>query len=138
MRINMTSDYAIRCLVVLGAAEGEMSSAEIAEKIGVTRPQTMNILRQLRAAGFVNSSRGAEGGYWLAKPTSEISLLDILMVMEDSVYINYCLDPEHGCGRHAEGFCPVRKYYQGLQGMVHESLGSMTLEKLLAEGSPAE
>lgn len=133
MHINMTSDYAIRCLLTLAAREREMSSSEISEAIGVTRALTMNILRRLRTAGFVNSGRGANGGYWLAKDKSEISLLDVLKLMEESMCVNHCLNPEQDCSRRAEAFCLVRKFYEKLQEDLHRSLDGMTLEKLLAQ-----
>lgn len=131
MHINLTSDYAIRCLLILAGTGREMNSAEIAEEISVTRALTSNILRKLRIAGFVKSGRGVGGGYTLAKKPSEISLLDVLSVMEETMCISCCLDPEKGCGRHAEGTCPVRSFYVKLQEGLYQSLGGMTLEKLL-------
>ena len=84
MRVTAKADYALRAAAHLAAAErdGPIKGAQIAEAEGIPLKFLENILSELRHAGIVASQRGAEGGYWLARPAKEISLAEIIRVVE--------------------------------------------------------
>lgn len=63
------------------------------------------ILQPLIKDGIVGSQRGVGGGFYLAKPPAEITLLDIIKSQEGPVYLNQCLIEDSACER--EFFCPV-------------------------------
>jgi len=68
MRVSAKADYAVRALVELaGAGEGPTKGERIAQAQGIPPKFLENILLDLRRAGLVDSMRGAEGGYWLAR-----------------------------------------------------------------------
>jgi Rrf2 family protein len=83
MRISARADYAVRAAVELAAAGGGPVKGEaLATAQGIPPKFLENILGDLRHARLVRSQRGAEGGYWLARPAEEISVADIVRAVE--------------------------------------------------------
>jgi Rrf2 family protein len=83
MRVSAKADYAIRAAVELAAAsEGPVKGDRIAKAQSIPPNFLENILADLRNAGLVGSRRGAEGGYWLARPAGEISLADVIRAVD--------------------------------------------------------
>jgi len=86
MRLNARTDYALRAVVELVAAGGTAAAPVTAERLataqGIPPKFLESILLQLRRAGIINAQRGPEGGYWLARPAAEISLADVIRVID--------------------------------------------------------
>jgi Rrf2 family protein len=84
VRVSAKADYALRACVQLAAAEGEghIKGERIAQAQDVPLKLRENILGDLRQAGLVRSQRGAEGGYWLARPAEEITLAEVIRAVE--------------------------------------------------------
>jgi Rrf2 family protein len=83
MRVSAKADYAIRAAVELAAAgKGPVKGDRIAKAQSIPPNFLENILGDLRNAGIVGSRRGAEGGYWLARPAEEVSLADVIRAVD--------------------------------------------------------
>lgn len=83
VRVSAKADYALRAAVELAAAgEGPVKGERIAQAQQIPANFLENILVDLRNAGLVASRRGAEGGYWLARPAGEISLADVIRAVD--------------------------------------------------------
>ena len=83
MRLSAKADYAIRAAVELAAAgDGPTKSERIAAAQEIPSKFLENILLDLKQAGVVQSRRGADGGYWLARPADQISLADVIRAVE--------------------------------------------------------
>jgi Rrf2 family protein len=83
MRVSAKADYAIRAAVELAAAgEGPVKGDRIAKAQRIPSNFLENILADLRNAGIVGSRRGAEGGYWLARPAEDVSLADVIRAVD--------------------------------------------------------
>ena len=83
MRISAKADYAVRAATELAAAkDGPTKGDAIARAQDIPLRFLENILGDMRQAGLVRSQRGAEGGYWLAKPAEEISVADIMRAVD--------------------------------------------------------
>ena len=84
MRISAKADYALRAMAELAAAAGEgpVKGERVASAQGIPLKFLENILLELRRAGLVASQRGAEGGYWLARPPAEISLAAVIRAVD--------------------------------------------------------
>jgi Rrf2 family protein len=84
VRITAKADYAVRAAAELAAAEGDgpVKGERIATAQDIPLKFLENILSELRTAGIVASRRGAEGGYWLDRPASEITVADVLRAVE--------------------------------------------------------
>jgi Rrf2 family protein len=83
MRISARADYAVRAAVELAAAgEGPTKGDAIARSQGIPLKFLENILGDLRHSGIVRSQRGADGGYWLARPADQITVADVIRAVD--------------------------------------------------------
>ena len=83
MRVSAKSDYAIRAAVELAASgDGPVKGEQIAHAQEIPPNFLENIMADLRNAGLVSSRRGADGGYWLARPAREIALADVIRAVD--------------------------------------------------------
>ena len=83
MRLSARADYALRAAIELAAAEGtHLTADQLAQAQRIPGKFLEAILTQLRRAGLVRSQRGPEGGFWLAREASEISLADIIRAID--------------------------------------------------------
>ena len=82
MRTTAKADYAVRAAVELAAAGGQLTAEQIAQAQNIPANFLENILRDLRRAGIVDSRRGQQGGYALARPADEISIADVIRAVE--------------------------------------------------------
>ena len=84
MRLSARVDYALRAVVELAATRvtTPLSADRIAKAQDIPGKFLESILVQLRRGGIVHAQRGPEGGYWLARPAAEISLADVIRVID--------------------------------------------------------
>jgi Rrf2 family protein len=83
VRVSAKADYAIRAMVELAAAgEGPVKAERIAQAQEIPLKFLENIMSDLRQGGLVRSQRGADGGYWLARPADEITLANVIRAVE--------------------------------------------------------
>src|ERR687887_609499 len=95
MRVSAKVDYAVRAGAELAAAaDGPVKGDRIAQAQQIPLKFLENILLDLKHAGLVQSQRGAEGGYWLARPADEISLADVIRAVEGPIANVRGLRPE--------------------------------------------
>ena len=82
--MSAKADYAVRAAVELAAADGDrpMKGDRIAQAQEIPQNFLENILADLRNAGIVASRRGADGGYWLARPAAEVSVADVIRAVD--------------------------------------------------------
>jgi Rrf2 family protein len=83
MRLTARVDYALRAAAELAAAHpGHVKAEQLAAAQDIPGRFLESILLELRHAGLVRSQRGAEGGYWLARPAEDISLAEVIRALE--------------------------------------------------------
>ncbi|WP_374889839.1 RrF2 family transcriptional regulator [Ensifer soli] len=88
MHISAKSDYAVRAMIELAASSGEPQKCEaIARAQAIPLNFLVNILSDLRRDGIVNSQRGADGGYWLARSPATISVGEIIRAVEGELVL---------------------------------------------------
>ncbi|HVV59208.1 MAG TPA: Rrf2 family transcriptional regulator [Gaiellaceae bacterium] len=86
MRVSAKADYAVRAAVELAVAgDGPVKAEQIAQAQEIPLKFLESILLDLRNAGLVNSRRGVEGGYWLARPAAEISLAQVIRAVDGPI-----------------------------------------------------
>src|SRR5438046_4672191 len=86
LRVSAKVDYAVRAAVELAVAgDGPVKGERLADAQEIPLKFLENILLELKHAGLVQSQRGAEGGYWLAKPAEEIVLAEVIRAVEGPI-----------------------------------------------------
>lgn len=133
MHITLESDYALRIVYFLLEYGKRADAALVSRETGVTLRFALKILRKLVAAGLVKSFKGAMGGYEMAKTPEETSMGDVIEAIEGVYRLSRCLNPQVGCSRQQENFCPIHKAFGRISDSVREMLERETFDKLLAE-----
>jgi Rrf2 family protein len=95
VRITAKVDYAVRAVAEMAADPGGPIKGEaLAERQEIPPKFLENILADLRRAGLVRSQRGADGGYWLAKPAAEVTVADVIRAVEGPLADVHGIPPE--------------------------------------------
>ncbi|WP_302486436.1 Rrf2 family transcriptional regulator [uncultured Megamonas sp.] len=132
MQLNITTDYAIRILLALADRDGEVvSSKDISMIMKIPQKYVLKITRSLVAAELIERRSGVYGGFLLAKKPEEISLLEIVKVMEPTMRVNRCLEKDNYCSREATENCPIRKFHINFQNILEDRFSAVTVKTLL-------
>jgi Rrf2 family protein len=137
MRISAKVDYAIRACVELAAAgPGPTKGDAIAKAQGIPIKFLENIMVELRNAGIVASQRGADGGYWLARPADRITLADVMRAVEGPLAAVRGTRPEavvyQGSAR------ALRDVWIAVRASLRSVLERITIEQLASGDLPEE
>ena len=134
MQFNVTTDYAIRTVLYLGQCKKRASTTEIAKEMGIPRGYLEKVLSKLKKAEYISANLGTKGGYSLNKSLKEITLGDVIRIMENTTKINRCLEQDNFCNRNAADFCAVRKYYMRVQKELEDKFFNVSLEEIIKKG----
>jgi Rrf2 family transcriptional regulator, cysteine metabolism repressor len=136
------AEYGVRFLVELGKQAGgtPVSLKSIAEGEGLPLAYLERIVALLKKAGFVESTRGAHGGYRLARAPEDIRMDDVVLALEGAVAPMSCfVDDTAGdgarvlCSHHDDGeLCATKLLWTRVQGGVIRALQQTTLAELVA------
>lgn len=130
LRLTKMADYGTVVLTAMIAEpERQRSAAEIAATIRVPAPTVSKILKILMRGGLVLSLRGAKGGYLLSRPPEEISLADIIHVMDGPIGMTECSVTPGLCSQ--ETGCAVRANWQRVNHAVIGVLREITLDQMI-------
>lgn len=138
MRLNARVDYALRAVVELAASLGSATRPVTSERLATAQaipPKFLeSILLQLRRGGIVHSQRGPEGGYWLAKPPNEITLADVIRVI-DGPLANVRGQRPEDVG-YAGSAAALQEVWIALRASEREILDSVTIADVAAAKLP--
>ncbi len=131
MKISTKGRYGTRAMVDIGEHhnEGPVSLRELADRQGISMKYMEQIVPLLKTSGLIRSTRGARGGYVLAKNPGDISLRDIVQALEGSWCLVDCLDDDSLCDRAKD--CVTYEIWQGIQKAIYNILDSMTLADMI-------
>jgi Rrf2 family protein len=139
MRVTAKVDYAVRAAVVLAEAARQGQQPVKGEAIGSQQQIPVkyleNILSELRHSGIVRSQRGADGGYWLAKPASEVSIADIIRAVEGPLANVRGERPE--ALAYPDGTGSLQRVWVATRAALRSVLERVTLDDVVAGGLPS-
>lgn len=130
MKISTKGRYSLNVMIdlALNQEEGKyISIKDISERQGISIKYLEKLVSVLNKAGYIQSSRGNNGGYKLAKEPKEYKVGEILRIAEGSLKPLDCIDQE--CGRREK--CRTYTFWQGLDKVIEEYVDSKTLEDLI-------
>src|SRR5689334_12218902 len=138
MRVSAKVDYAVRAGAELAAAAGRgpVKGESISTAQAIPLKFLENILLDLKHAGLVQSQRGAEGGYWLAKEPAEISVADVIRAVEGPIANVRGERPEQV--EYAGAAEALREVWIAVRANLRAVLETVTLADLAAGRLPAE
>ena len=134
MRITTWAEYGVICALHLAkrTAEGPVAGRELAERERLPGDYVEQILLRLRRAGIVSATRGARGGYMLARPAVEITVREVITAAELTTFDLHCVShpvDEERCSDHMN--CSIRPVWILLQQKIDDVLSSVRLSDLL-------
>jgi FeS assembly SUF system regulator len=130
LKISKLTDYAIVVMAYLAkSAEQTYSAAVIAQSVQLSVPTVSKILKILLSAQLVNSSRGMDGGYILAKRTADISLAQIIAAFEGELALTECIKVNNGCGIQFN--CTLKHNWQVINEVIYSTLSHISLQAML-------
>ena len=130
LRISKLTDYATVILAALSRqAEIPHSASGLAGDTGIAAPTVSKLLKELQRAGLVYSTRGARGGYRLARPAEQISAAEIIDAVEGPVALTECASDHGHCG--IEASCSVGHSWQQVSLAIRRSLHEVRLTSLM-------
>lgn len=137
--ISTKGRYALRTMVDIAQQkdEGFVSLRDIAQRQGISMKYLEQIVGQLTRAGLVKSSRGAQGGYRLARSPQEYTAGDILRVTEGELAPVACLAAGARTCERGEA-CATVEFWRGLQQVIETYLDGVTLAQLAQSGQEGE
>ncbi len=141
MRLSTRGRYGVKAMCDLAEhyGGGPVGIKTIAQRQQLSEMYLEQLVGVLRKNGLLNSIRGAHGGYELSRSPSEISIGDILRVLEGDMAPSECVHEEHACD-NAES-CASRRVWVRLYKSITDVMDAMTLQDLLSddytEGSDA-
>ncbi len=142
MKFSTQEEYGLRLLLRIGknSSVNGLTIPEISEQEGLTEANAAKILRILRLAGFVESSRGQTGGYKLSRPANEILIGDVLTSLGGKLYESSFCDLHAGveniCTNSID--CSLRSLWKTIQTMLDGVLNKITLQDLLGKENEVE
>jgi FeS assembly SUF system regulator len=132
--IKMTNlaDYAVVMMSFMAAKPGKIYSAsEIAAATAVPSPTVSKILGAMARGELLVSHRGLNGGFSMARPPENISVADIISVVDGPIALTNCI--EHGSGEcDMELGCGMRRHWQKINDAVRGALENIPLSALVA------
>lgn len=126
--LSQTAEYALRAAVYLASVAPEVKTAvAISDVVKIPVPYLSKVLQNLAKGRIVASQRGLHGGFSLARPTHEISVLDVVNCVDNLRRPSHCPlgIPDH------TGLCPLHRRLDEAIAELQRSLGETTLAEML-------
>jgi FeS assembly SUF system regulator len=124
LRISRLTDYAVVLASRLAHAETAEAVSDLARVTEIPAPTVSKVLKLLMKGGVVLSTRGANGGYTLARPADLITVAEIVTSIEGPIAVTECVE-DNTCEH--EGHCGVRGNWQRINEAVLTAISGITL-----------
>lgn len=127
MKLSTKSRYGLNALYHLALTNETMSLKELSNVTLVTQPYLEKVLGMLRRGGFVKTSRGTTGGYVIAKDPKEITIGEVLRVLEKDLVFSDCAKS----GKCSNTACPNKNIFKVIYDNLNDVLDSITLHDMI-------
>jgi Rrf2 family nitric oxide-sensitive transcriptional repressor len=132
--LSQTAEYALRAVVALGSCRGgSMTTQQIASKTRVPAGYLSKVLQALARAGLVEGQRGAGGGFVLARPVQEVTVLDVINAVDPLQRIEHC---PLGRPDHELRMCALHRRIDLGLAVMEQVFGQTTIDELLDDADP--
>jgi Rrf2 family protein len=137
LRLSKKADYALMAMkhLAIRPDAGSASAREIAEQYDIPVELMAKVLQSLARRGLVTSLQGTRGGYRLARPTSQITVADIIQAIDGPLTVTACSTEAENCDQFAK--CNVRDPLWRIRERIISALTTCTLQEI-ASDAPAD
>lgn len=135
MKVSTKGRYGLRAIVDLAVhdKEGQVSLKSVADRQGLSENYLEQLFSSLKKSGLVKSIRGAQGGYFLAKPADKITVGDVLRSLEGTLAPVECIDLDSPTECKKADSCVTAKVWIKLRDKINEVVDSITIADLVEE-----
>lgn len=129
LRLSKQADYGLLVLSLLARLpQGTSRSArDLADESHVPLPMTSKVLKLLTRAEILSATRGAQGGYALARPPADLTVLEIIDVLDGPVAVTECATQDGHTNCEQASACPVQGPWQRINDAIREALERVSL-----------
>ena len=137
LRLSKKTDYALMAMKHLAQKAGAPSTSarEIAEAYDIPIEIMAKVLQRLVRTGLLVSTQGTRGGYTLSRPSSLVSVADVIEAIDGPFTVTACSSENHDCDQYSK--CSIRDPLWQIRERIAEALGTVTIAEMAAEGEPA-
>jgi len=133
LRLTKLTDYGILLMTRMASPDqGLFAATELSETTRIPAPTVSKILQTLLHEGMLESTRGAKGGYRLARPAAEINVRDIITVFEGSIALTECNLDSWSCDQSE--VCSTSSNWKRINVAMLQALASISLEDMTEQG----
>jgi Rrf2 family iron-sulfur cluster assembly transcriptional regulator len=135
MKLSTRSRYGTRMMLDLAQRydQGPVQMGEISKRENISVKYLEQLIIPLKKANFIKSVRGPKGGHMLAKPPEEITVGDIVRILEGGITLSSCIENPEVCDRTTK--CLVRGVWEDTTKVMYDKLNSVTLSKMINESA---
>ncbi|MCK5213703.1 MAG: Rrf2 family transcriptional regulator [Dehalococcoidia bacterium] len=126
LKMSEATALALHTMVIIGKQEAPISASPMAEQLCASEAHIFKVLQQLVRAGLLRSKRGPRGGYALARPANEITLMDVYEVFEGPMRKDGCIFGKATCSRLD---CILGNLVENVRMKVVDHFSSTTIEE---------
>ncbi len=134
MLMTRASEYALLSLIVLAKAEKPLDTETLATELSISKSFLAKILQTLARNGILNSYKGVNGGFALAKECKDISVQQIMSAAEGkNPAVFDCAPSQKDCPSDKASTCSIWPFINRLQGKIDNFLDTLTLADIIEE-----
>jgi Rrf2 family protein len=135
MKLSTKGKYGVRAVfeVARHYGKGPITIKEIADRQGISFSYLEQILHKLGKAGLIESVRGPGGGYLLARKPQELTIGDIVRVLEGPIALSHCLEPGESSDCRQADDCVAKMVWARVGAKIEEALDSISFDDLLQQ-----
>ena len=138
MHVSTKGRYGLRILldVAVHEKQGPVALRDISRRQQISQKYLWQVINPLKLAGLLRATRGAHGGYVLAKSPTQISIRDIVEILEGPVSVVGCVQSPGTCDRSAT--CTARGAWSEVEAKIKEAMDGISLQYLLEQQATQE
>jgi len=137
LRLSKKADYALLALrhLAVPGPRATASARELAESYDLPPELLAKVLQQLVRGGLLSSQQGIRGGYGLARPAAEITVVDVIEAIDGPMTVTACSESDHSCDQYTK--CNIRDPLWKLKDRIVSALSATTVAELAIDLVPA-
>ena len=138
MKLSTRSRYGTRMMLDLAQRydQGPVQIGEVSKRENISVKYLEQLIIPLKKANFIKSVRGPKGGHMLAKPPEEITVGEIVRILEGEINLSSCIEHPEVCDRTTR--CLTRGVWEEATKAMYDKLNSVTLSKMVNDDSSGE
>jgi Rrf2 family protein len=133
MLLTKASEYALLSLAIISKEESPINADRLSKQLNMSKSFLAKVLQSLAREGILNSYKGASGGFVLAVPKEELTIYQVVSIVEDRLSVFECTGQSSACPSGNISFCQLWPILTKLQDKIDDFLKELTLADLIQD-----